>query len=496
MTSARPVATTTSGSSDGSGRAGTDFSVLSLNRRAADLLDTAFPFPIWLRGELASTPRTNSAGHTYFQLVERSSSDGQPAAAIDCALFAGSRTTVIREFARSGLLFDPVEGAELRLEGRVSLWDRGGRYQFIVQRIDPLWAMGGQAARLRQLVDALSREGVLSANGELPIPGAPLHVGLVTSKGSAACEDFLHGLRASGFPFRVFAAWSPMQGEGTAEGVMRAFNALLRVPDLDVAVLTRGGGSATDLGWFDDERIARTIAQLPWPVISGIGHETDSTLPDFAAHTRAKTPTDAADILVNRTADFLETVGSLAVVLERSATRSISRERIRLAARAESLTGSAGMLCRARMRELGTTSLWLRSHAERALRSAGRLLERLAARPGSAPSAFPRRRGDLDAAAGRLAAAVNGRLSTSGLLLDRLGEAVRGNDPARLYRAGWATVTDASGRSVRSLRQVGTGDPIRVRVVDGAIDSTVLKTIPDASRRSSARSSRKRTENE
>jgi exodeoxyribonuclease VII large subunit len=290
-----------------------------------------------------------------------------------------------------------------------------------------------------------------------------------------------------------------MQGEGTAEGVIRAFNALLSVPDLDVAVLTRGGGSATDLGWFDDPGIARTIAQLPWPVISGIGHETDSTLPDFAAHTRAKTPTHAADILVNWTADFLEELNSLASVLERSATRSISTERIRLAALAESLSRSAGMACRGRLRELRSTSAWLLSHVTGSLHSSGKLLERAAAflGPGRTSAAFVRKRGTLAATAVRLASAVDVRLSTTGLILDRLAEAVRGSDPARLYRAGWATVTDASGLAVRSVRQVGTGGTISVKVQDGSIESIVDRTISGRAPRKTSRGAlRKRTDNE
>jgi len=429
--------------------------------------------------------------------VERSPSiEGQPLASIDCTLFAGSRNAVVREFARHGLVFDLSEGAELRLEGRVSLWDRGGRYQFLVQRIDPAWAMGEQAARLRTLVDALSREGVLGANGELSVPLVPLNVGLVTSRGSAACEDFLHGLRTSGFPFRVFAAWSTMQGEGTAEGVMRAFHALLDVPGLDAAVLTRGGGSPLDLGWLDDPRIARTIAQLPWPVISAIGHETDSTLPDFAAHTRAKTPTHAADILVDRAAGFVEELDSLSVVLDRSVSRALASDRVRLAALAESLARSAGMSCRGRLAELRSAHSWLNGRLEAVFRSSERLLDRaeVLLSPARAATLLPRRRADLASSAARLGSASENRIARAGLVLDRLAEAVRGRDPVRLYRAGWATVTDASGAAVRSVGRIGTGERIRVRLLDGALEAQVLRTISAGPRKRGGGSMRKRTD--
>jgi len=319
------------------------------------------------------------------------------------------------------------------------------------------------------------------------MPRAPLNVGLVTSRGSAACEDFLHGLRASGFPFRVFAAWSPMQGEGTAQGVIKAFNALLSIPELDVAVLTRGGGSATDLGWFDDERIARTISQLPWPVISGIGHETDSTLPDFAAHTRAKTPTHSADILVDRTADLLEELGALAVVLERSVAKSIGVERIRLATLAESFARSAGMTCRGRLRELRSTVSWLSSQVSGRIGSLRRNLLRTTGmlERERASATLSRKRAELDSLSRALDSGSSSRLSRSSLILDRLAEVVRCSDPARLYSAGWATVTTASGSTVRSVHHVGTGDQISVKVLDGSIESVVSGTIDGADPRGS-----------
>lgn len=458
-----------------------DFTVLSLNRQVSEFLDMAFPAPVWVRGELIKTPKTNTRGHTYFQLVEPSP-DGmnQPLAVIDCALFAGNRTVVVREFAREGKIFELMEGMSLRVYGRISIWDKGGKYQFIVQRIDPSWTTGNQAQILRKLVDKLAKEGVLGANGELMMPVAPLNVGLITARDSAASHDFLQGLRESSFPFKVYTAWSPMQGVETVKGVLNAFNRLLAIPSIDVVVLTRGGGSATDLAWFNDEHIARIISQVPWPVISGIGHETDSTLPDFAAHTRVKTPTYAADILVNRVADLQRDIESLAVVLHGSASRGIAVAREKLATRAGILSRSAGMIFRTQMHDLQTLENWFQKHVNNALFSATEILSGSGISLKKAlDTGMPRRRRtELLSLSKKLSLTASMKLATCSMQLDSLYATINGNDPERLYRRGWATVRNTKGKLIRTIRNIEIHDKIQVSLSDGSILAETKKIVP------------------
>ncbi|MGM0628697.1 MAG: exodeoxyribonuclease VII large subunit, partial [Candidatus Fermentibacterota bacterium] len=325
---------TASGSTDAGG-----LSVLELNRRVSSLLETAFPYPVWVRGEVAGSPRPGRRGHTYFQLVEPSQRGGFPQASIDCALFAGARASVVREFARLGETFQLREGMSIRALGRVNLWPQGGRYQFVVQSIDAAWSQGTQALRLKKLAKKLRSEGVLDANAALALPRLPLQVGLVTADGSAACRDFLQTLEESRYPFRVRAAWAAMQGRETGATVTRAIGRLCK-EDLDVIVLTRGGGSTTDLGWMNDESIARAIAASPVPVVSGIGHEVDTTLPDLAASIRAKTPTHAAAVLVDAVAGFEADLDSLARMLQSHAGPALRSASVRLRGMAAALERS------------------------------------------------------------------------------------------------------------------------------------------------------------
>ncbi|OPL18610.1 MAG: hypothetical protein AVO35_04570 [Candidatus Aegiribacteria sp. MLS_C] len=409
---------------------------------------------------------------------------GQPLAVIDCALFAGNRPDIVREFAREGQVFQLQEGMTVRVQGRVSIWDRGGRYQLIVEDVDPAWSMGEQARKLRRLVDRLREEGVLEANSQLPLSPAPLRVGLITSRDSAAAHDFLEGLRDSRFPFEVFVSYASMQGQDTAPSVIRAFNRLLEIGGLDTVVLTRGGGSATDLAWFNNERIAGVISQVPWPVIAGIGHETDTTLPDFVSHTSVKTPTQCAEFLVNRVSDFADSIESLVVILQRSVTRQLSGAREVLSVNAAALLRTGVMVFRLERRRIsGLYDILARNTLEKLLRC-GSVLEELVHRLSRRQDAggFGRRRRELHALLAHLLSSVRHRLAMASARLDGLNAALEAGDPANLYRRGWATVRKENGELLRSIGSIELGNRIEVTLRDGSLRARTDRIIPEGSR--------------
>lgn len=450
-----------------------EFGVLELNQRVRDLFAAAFPYPVWLRGEISGRPGRNTRGHSYFQLVERSPDGLSVAATIDCALFAGAHTQVSRDFAREGLVFELREGMSVRVQGRVDLWPPSGRFQFIVERVDPASYRGEQALLLRRLVEKLTREGVAALNGRLPMPAVPLDVGLVTSPGSAASEDFITTLRESRFPFRVRLCPSVMQGSGTEAGIVAALGRLEAEDHLDAVVITRGGGSGADLSWFDNEAIARAIAAAPWPVISGIGHEVDFTLPDFVCHTRAKTPTHAARILVDRVADSAAGIDSLASSLFSAVSPRIRTESARLEGTARllasvvrSASAAAGSEVEALGSLLGSGALGL---MRRARESVARPLALLPLSTGPGRFAGERRR--VDELAGMLCTNSRRMLSDRSGRLDLVAGVAAALDPRRMLASGWAIATAEDGSVVRSIRGVCPGDALRVRVTDGTINA-------------------------
>ncbi len=418
------------------------------------MLSMAFPEPVWVRGVVSVGKQGNSTGHTYFQLADPCPEGGQTAAAADCALFAGDRIRIAREVGRQGVVFMLEDGMEARFQVSPNIYERNGRFTYIVRGFDPEYTGSASALHLKNLVEKLRREGVLEENGTLPFPLVPLRVGLVTAENSAAEEDFLQTLRESNYPFEVFASWSPMQGEGTANGVAGALVRLIGVQGLDVAVLTRGGGSTTDLAWFNDERIARTIAQLPFPVISAIGHEIDMTLPDFAAHTRAKTPTHAAMILVDRVAAFCDSLEDAALRLQRSASPRITQER----------------------RELGRLLSSLAERAERpSLRLTGIISRATALIQGRVLPRVSGQHRRIDQLASRVSGQASSRLTERSARLDGLETVVARRDPERMLALGWALATDSGGRIIASVGSIGRDDRVSIRLSDGRLQTRVEK---------------------
>lgn len=450
-----------------------DLSVLELSLRVRDLFGTVFPYPVWVRGVLSGRIRPNQKGHVYFQLVEPAPGDARPAASVDCALFAGSRARVERDFARAGVPFDPPEGCLLRVLARVDLWPQSGRFQLVVESIDPESLSGG-GTLLGRLVEKLGREGLTAKNPSLPMPLLPLRVGLVTAPGSAAAHDFLATLRESGYPFEVLLHPVQVQGTGTGGGIASALRSLTRLEGIQAVVVTRGGGSPQDLAWFDDEELGRAVAAAPWPVISAIGHEVDFTLPDFVAHTRAKTPTHAASILVDRAADAGYAVDDAARDLESAVVPRLRAEAATIASNARVLAYAVGSISARTGGSLDRMASWLPQAAGRRTRFAREEVERIGSK--LAARDFPalrRMARDAELAARELVHSSKRRLDAARTALDGAGASVTARDAARMLALGWATARGPDGRLLRSVRDTTVGAPVIVGLRDGSITSRV-----------------------
>ncbi|MCK5785602.1 MAG: exodeoxyribonuclease VII large subunit [Candidatus Sabulitectum sp.] len=416
-----------------------DLTVLQLNQSVKTVLQSAYPEPVWIRGVITGLRRVSGRGHTYFQLADPSDPGEQSPAVADCALFAGDRSRISLEAGRKGKLFQLENDTEVRIRVSISFWDRSGRFQLIIKGFDAEFAGDSAAIHLQRLIAYLKDEGVLYENGTLPLTEIPLRIGLVTSKGSAAERDFVKTLDESGYPFQVYAAYASMQGSSTSDSVCNSFNRLMlsgTSEGLDAVVLTRGGGSATDLAWFNDEKIARTIAQLPWPVVSGIGHEVDTTLPDHAAHTRAKTPTHAASLLVDMVARFDDRVSSLSNALVSSVSPRIRLEKLTLKNIGNNLT-------------LHLASL---------------------------PS---RKREVLQKLASKLNFSVTTKLHELDSCISEMEKQVEMRDPGKMLKLGWAVVRDIQGIPLRTIDAVDTGQTVNISMDKGSLKAIVKEKIND-----------------
>ncbi|MHB1355143.1 MAG: exodeoxyribonuclease VII large subunit [Anaerolineae bacterium] len=235
---------------------------------------------IWIEGEVSNFKRAAS-GHCYFTLK-----DDQ----------AELRSVIWRMQAQR-LPFEPVQGDWVEAHGYISVYERGGNYQFYVDLIERsgvgrLWQ---EFLRLRTRLEA---EGLFAAERKRALPAWPRRIGVVTSPSGAALQDILKVLQARYPLVEVVLAPCQVQGAEAPKTIIRALNALNRLPDIDEIIVARGGGSLEDLWAFNDEGVARAVAASKYPVISGVGHETDFTICDYVADLRAPTPTAAATYAV------------------------------------------------------------------------------------------------------------------------------------------------------------------------------------------------------
>ena len=286
--------------------------VSEIVRYIKDLLEEDYNLQdIWVRGELTNLT-VSQAGHRYFSIKDET-------AQLRCVMFRGS--------AGSAPPFR--NGMDVFVHGRFSLYEQRGDFQFYVDAVEDA-GIGELHRRFEALKQRLEAEGLFAEERKRPLPPCPGVVGIVTSPSAAALRDIIRTLRLRCPLVRVILAPTLVQGEGAAEQIAAALDALNAHGDAEVVIVARGGGSLEELWAFNEEVVARAIARSRVPVITGVGHETDFTIADFVADHRASTPTGAAVAAVPDADAWRETIAALRDRLEYSVVGRLAGERERL----------------------------------------------------------------------------------------------------------------------------------------------------------------------
>ena len=387
--------------------------VSELNRRARALLENQFE-TLWVAGELSGVKLATS-GHWYFCLKD-------PGAQVDCAMF---RTRA--QF----LDFRPENGMQVEVRARVTLYEPRGSYQLVVEELRKA-GLGKLHEAFEKLKAKLGAEGLFEPERKKRLPAFPRAIGIVTSREAAALRDMLTtlGRRAPMTPVILYPA--PVQGEGAGAQIARAIRKADARAECDVLIVGRGGGSLEDLWAFNEEVVARAIADCSIPIVSGVGHETDFTIADFVASLRAPTPTAAAALVSPDRVSLWAAVADLRRRLARDLRRGVETRSQRLDALARRLLTPAQRLERER-----------------------RGLQVLARRMSSAT-----RRGLQDGA--RHLAALRNALSHL--------------DPTRVLARGYSIVRDADGHVLRTSHGLAPGAPLDVTFSEGGAAVTVRET--------------------
>jgi exodeoxyribonuclease VII large subunit len=417
--------------------------------RVTKVVASAFPAEVWVRGEVHGLKRPNASGHVYFELCERNNRRG-PTSTLNVALFRLEHQRVLR-MLRDYPDFTLADGLEVRVKGRIQF--AYGRVSLVMSAIDPVHTLGQLAADRQRVLRALADDGLLEAQRRLPLPVVPLRLGLVTSVGSAAYEDVVQELTSSGIGFDVQVVDARVQGNGADLSMVRALN-VVKARGCDVVLLVRGGGSRTDLVAFDSERLARTVAAMPVPVLAGVGHEIDTSVVDDVAHASFKTPTATAAAVVERVRLALGRAdGAWAAVVA--------------AARAD-LTAAASRLDDRSRRAAHAATVGLR-RADEALDRAGARIT-----PARLEAVLTAAERGLDAQAQRLRRAGRRTADAQLAKLDVLAAQVGAADPTRLLARGWSLTHTADGRLVRSPDDAPPGTEVVTTLAAGRLRSQVL----------------------
>jgi len=392
-----------------------------------------------VRGEISGFKR-HASGHCYFTLKDQDS-------CMDAVIWRASAAQ---------LRFRPEDGIEVVATGRITTYPARSRYQIVVERLE-LAGQGALMALLDRRRRELAAEGLFDAARKRPLPFAPKVIGVVTSPTGAVIRDILHRL-ADRCPCRVILWPVPVQGEGAAEQVaaaIRGFGALDpvgSVPRPDLIIVARGGGSIEDLWAFNEEVVVRALAGSPIPTISAVGHETDTSLSDFAADMRAPTPTAAAELAVPVRSELLAQIRQLGARAERCASRTAERAAERLEALLRHWPEREDLLAPQQQR-------------------LDDLAERL---PRALRSRLDRARGELGHAAGALRPTLLVRKLERGQeRLASLARMVELVHPDRPLKRGFARVEDRSGHTLTSAAAARRALGLNLIFADGAVQASV-----------------------
>src|SRR5712672_1830222 len=431
--------------------------VSELTARIRDLLTKNFT-DILVEGEISNC-RTAQSGHFYFTLKDEKSQ-------VRCVWFKQQMR---------GVKIRPEDGLKVSVRGSISVYEARGEYQIYVESLEPA-GRGALQLAFEQLKKRLEAEGLFDAKHKKPLPLLPSRIGLITSPKGAAVRDVVrilrrrfHNVHLTVFPVRV-------QGEGSAEEIVRALRFFNQRKLVDVLILARGGGSIEDLWSFNEEIVARAIFDSEIPVISGVGHETDFTIADFVADVRASTPSAAAELVVQTRREFDKHIADLRsalveqiryriLVLHRRVHENAARRGFRRPLdllrqqrqRADELTSRLAHGLRANIRHsrhrFTTAHMRIVSFDFRMKIATLRLR-------------LEKRSTDLAARAERLLRAKRERL-------DRLRLQLEERSPLRALERGYAIATDAAGTLLRDSTQVAVGDTVNIQLHRGRLITEV-----------------------
>lgn len=456
--------------------------VSALNLRVAEVLSQNFKESTWLIGELQNFDKSKRGRHKYFELVEHYEDElgeEHQRAVVSAVIFEKSMSIIRQRLAQSRNALKLEDGVKIRVRGKVELYQARGKYQFIIEDIDPAYTLGELVIKREKILADLTLAGIQEKNLSLEMPLVPLRIGLLTSDDSDAFNDFIQTLATTHFNFNVTIYPVFVQGEQLRSSMLKGLRFLAKEHErFDLCVIIRGGGSRSDLGWFDDAKVARAVAKLPLKVLIGIGHERDQCVLDLIA-LGVKTPTAAAELICERVQRYQQHVEDTMIEITVRAEAILKEERRRLRQRGLHL----GLAVRASLAGARSTLVEAGRRLVRGslgyVRDRGRVLSRQTMRMRVASDRLVQsRRLELQNNSRELRLVLSRRFTKETERLKFYEVRCRAHDPERVLARGYALLRSPSGQILRSVKNTKVGESLEARLADGKLELSVSAVKP------------------
>jgi len=392
------------------------YTISELTRDVKTLLENQYP-DLWVEGEISNL-RVSPQGHTYFTLKDENSQ-------LSVVYFKGYRFSLEKKISLK-------DGTHIFAYGKITVYEKGGSYQLLLSKWEPK-GIGALQLALEELKNKLYKEGLFDEKRKKPLPIFPRTIGIVTSPTGAAIRDILNILERRFLNVSILIYPVRVQGEGAAQEIAEAIDTFNTMPDIDVLIVGRGGGSIEDLWPFNEEIVARSIFNSKIPVISAVGHEIDFTISDFVADVRAPTPSAAAEIVIAKKSEFKEKIDFLMHGLQSSIDNFINDLKTRLTS---------------------LTSSYVFKEPENTLKQYSQRLDDLSHR--------------LNLSITRYQEVLRGKQ-------DMLSARLKSLNPTGILNRGYSiTINLQNGKIITSPKDLEKGNELETRVANGTFKSTFL----------------------
>jgi exodeoxyribonuclease VII large subunit len=440
-----------------------------------DSLYMSFPGMYWVVAEISEISE-NYAGHCYLELIEKNADENNIRARIRAVIWS-KKYSFLKSLFENATGESLKEGFKVLLKVTVEYHEVYG-LSLVVNDIDPAFTIGEMAIRRQHIIKRLEEEGVFSMNKELDFPIVPKRIAVISSKSAAGYSDFLKHLESNsfGYSFHTSLFDSSMQGSETERSVVDALDRISENIDFfDVVVIIRGGGSQTDLSWFDNYNIAFHITQFPLPVLTGIGHEKDVTVADMVAFQSVKTPTAAADYIINTVQETENHIAELANSISELSLSSINATRTMLDEIRLKLINASLLNISEEKKRLSSVIITLVSRGKEYLireeitpvNFRSRLISSVRARSSENNLRLEKFVPDLISYSQKL-------IKHSSDYIENLNASLAILNPENVLRRGY-TITSMNGKIIKCSGDMKHGDNIETLFCDGSVKSRVTE---------------------